>query len=119
MEFNFNSKTEQPNLVIFSFSGRINKPDITDPALVQLTDYLDNNKNLILFDLSKLEYINSSGLNFFIRTLTRVRNVGGELILCGVNGDVEKLFLISKLNEIFTICSSVEEGIAQINAKKA
>ena len=65
-------------------------------------------------DVSKLEYITSSGLNFFIRSLTRIRNVGGEIILCGVQGNVEKLLKISKLNEIFTICPTIADGLVRV-----
>ena len=103
--------------VVFSFSGKINNQDETTEVLQQLDNELAQKQKSFLYDVSKLEYITSSGLNFFIRSLTRIRNVGGEVILCGVQGNVEKLLKISKLNEIFTICPTVEDGLvkAQVN----
>jgi anti-sigma B factor antagonist len=108
--------TNQPNVVVFGISGRISQVDAVEQVILDLTKAIESNNNFIIFDVSNLEYINSSGLNFFIRALTRTRNAGKELILCGMNGVVEKLFLISKLNEIFTIYPSLEEGLKKVNA---
>ncbi len=115
MNFEYNI-TNQPNVVVFGISGRISQVDAVEQVILDLTKAIESNNNFIIFDVSNLEYINSSGLNFFIRALTRTRNAGKELILCGMNGVVEKLFLISKLNEIFTIYPSLEEGLKKVNA---
>lgn len=103
----------QSSSVIFSFKGKISHPEETTDILNTLDEELKSHKKSFLYDLSMLEYITSSGLNFFIRSLTRIRNVGGEIILCGVQGNVEKLLKISKLNEIFTICNSIPEGLTK------
>lgn len=115
MTFDYNI-TSQPNVVVFGISGRISQVDAVEQIFLDLTQAIESENNFIIFDVSKLEYINSSGLNFFIRSLTRIRNAGKELILCGLNGVVEKLFSISKLNEIFTICPTIEEGLKKVNA---
>ncbi len=115
-EFKINA---QPNAVVFSISGRISQDDTLEEIMAALNAELEKKVKYILLDIAKLEYITSSGLNFFIRTLTRTRNSGGELIICGLNGTVEKLFIISKLNEIFTLCPTVEAGLQKINAAKA
>lgn len=107
----------QSSSVIFSFSGKIQNADETTDALSSLDKEIELKNRSFLFDVSKLEYITSSGLNFFIRSLTRIRNVGGEIILCGVQGNVEKLLKISKLNEIFTICPNISEGLIKVQAK--
>lgn len=109
----------QPDSVVFSISGRISQEDTLEEIITALSKELDRHVKFILLDITRLEYITSSGLNFFIRTLTRTRNAGGELIICGLNGMVEKLFVISKLNEIFTLCPTLEDGLQKINAAKA
>lgn len=106
----------QSSSVIFSFSGKIQYSEETSEVLETLDKELSDKKKSFLYDVTNLEYITSSGLNFFIRSLTRIRNVGGEIILCGVQGHVEKLLKISKLNEIFTICPSVSEGLIKAQA---
>jgi anti-sigma B factor antagonist len=106
----------QDKSVVFSFAGKINNSEDTTEVLNSLDKELSQEKKSFLYDVSKLEYITSSGLNFFIRSLTRIRNVGGEIILCGVQGNVEKLLKISKLNEIFTLSPNVEEALSKVQA---
>jgi anti-sigma B factor antagonist len=106
----------QDKSVVFSFAGKINNSEDTTEVLNSLDKELSLEKKSFLYDVSKLDYITSSGLNFFIRSLTRIRNVGGEIILCGVQGNVEKLLKISKLNEIFTLSPNVEEALSKVQA---
>lgn len=103
--------------VVFSFEGKINNSEDTTEILTTLDEEIADKKRSFLYDVSKLEYITSSGLNFFIRSLTRIRNVGGEIVLCGVQGNVEKLLKISKLNEIFTLSPNVHDALAKFKHK--
>ena len=107
----------ETNFVSISIQGRIVTDLDTAELLKEIQIYIDNNQKQFIFDLNQLEYITSSGLNFFVRILTRTRNAGSEVVLCGVKGNVEKLFVISKLNEIFTFSASLEEALKNINAK--
>jgi anti-sigma B factor antagonist len=54
-----------------------------------------------------------------VRLLTKVRNKGGELVLISISESVEKLFFITKLNSIFTICANVMEAQNIFNAQEA
>jgi len=103
--------------VIIAIEGRIVTDNDTADLLKEIQENIDANYVSFYFDLTGLEYITSSGLNFFVRILTRTRNVGAEVVLCGIQGNVEKLFAISKLNEIFTFSASLTEAINKINAK--
>lgn len=67
-------------------------------------------------DAAKLDYCNSTGLNFFVRLLTKSRNVGGDCALVDLQPMVAKLFQLSKLNEIFTSYASVEDAEANYNS---
>jgi len=118
VSFTFHSAL-QTHAVVYAIAGRIGHDDETTALLADLSAALEKHIPYVLMDLSALEYITSSGLNFFIRVLTRTRNAAGELILCGLHGEVEKLFALSKLNEIFTIYPSIEQGLAKINAQQA
>ena len=69
--------------------------------------------------MSKVSYINSSGLNLLVRLLTKARNKGGELVLISLSESVEKLFFITKLNSIFTICADATEAQNIFNAQEA
>lgn len=66
-----------------------------------LTALLDNEKNKIALDLSKLEFINSNGLSVLINTLTKVRNKGGEVVIFGASDQLKNLFIMTKLDSVF------------------
>lgn len=72
----------------------------------QVEELLEDGFNCIILDLSELEYINSSGLNFFLKVLTKVRRTDGEVVLCSLNTLLFDLMVTTKLNLFFTICES-------------
>lgn len=76
--------------------------------LVQLN--LEQRGTNWIMDLSDLLHINSSGINFMIKLLTRARVNDGELVLSGVKGSVKNLFKITKIDSIFTIFNTPSEA---------
>lgn len=110
MSLNFNISSID-GISIISFDGKI----ITEADLEKLNAEIgknntDLNTNLV-FDFAKLSHINSSGINFIIRSLTRSRINNGDLVLCSILGNVKTLFEMAKINEIFSIYSDVSEAI--------
>ena len=91
--------------VTFRLEGKIVSDIDTTSLIEQLQKRIDGVENTIVFNLNKLTHITSTGLNFFVRALTRTRNKEKKLILNNLQPSVAKLFQISKLNEIFTISS--------------
>jgi anti-anti-sigma factor len=96
---------------IVSFEGKI----ITEVDIEQLNTKINNSASNIevnlVFDFGKLTHINSSGINFIIRSLTRSRINNGDLVLCSILGNVKMLFEMAKINEIFSIYPDVSEAI--------
>jgi len=87
------------------------------PELVNLVnDQLHNKVNLCAVDLSEVRYMNSSGIGVLITLLTKFRNQEGEMILVKPSEKIEKLLLITKLNNIFSIVESKEEAIDLLKA---
>src|SRR5687768_1488277 len=62
-----------------------------------------------IIDISKLRYINSSGIGVLITILTKFRNKGGEVYLMKPSETVQKLLVITKLNAIFHVIQTEEE----------
>jgi anti-sigma B factor antagonist len=81
---------------------------------IGLLDTVNDNLNESVLkcaiDLSKLRYMNSSGIGVLITVLTKFRNKGGEVVLINPSEQIKKLLLITKLNAIFSIYDSFEEA---------
>ena len=75
---------------------------------------LENNVRFVI-DMSAVKYLNSSGLTILIRILTKARKAGGEAIISCLGKRIKELLVITKLNTVFTVSESVEEGISKLN----
>lgn len=110
MESNFNLKREaEVNLV--TLKGKLLAENEVSSITEEILMVIDNSFKNVLFDLSELDYINSSGINMFMKVITKSRVNNGEVIFSGVQGNVEKLFKIAKLNEIYTIYGSQKDAL--------
>ena len=69
-----------------------------------------------LADMHQVRFLNSSGLSILISLLTRFRNAGGELLLVEPSPELRKLLVITRLEAIFTLASSVEAAENQLRA---
>ena len=54
-------------------------------------------------DLSKVSYIDSSGLAVFIDAMQRIQSYGGEFALVAMRDSVRKILEIARLDQIFKI----------------
>ncbi|MFY7787214.1 MAG: STAS domain-containing protein [Thermoflexibacteraceae bacterium] len=70
-------------------------------------------KNLIL-DLSKVRYVDSSGLSSILVANRLSGEVEGFLVLVGLNDHVVKLLTISKLDTVLNILPTKEEAVDAI-----
>ena len=61
----------------------------------------------IYLDLSRVSYIDSSGLAAFIDAMQRIQAYGGEFALVAMRESVRKIFEISRLDQVFKIYPSV------------
>jgi len=105
----------QDFVIIYKIKGKITSDIDFEDIEKEVFNNINKNYFRIIFNLDELTHTNSSGISFFMRTLTKSRIMGGELILCNVKGNVDKIFKIAKLDEIYTIYNNLEESIKHFN----
>ena len=66
----------------------------------------------LVFDLSQLRFVDSSGLGLLLSSLRQVHNTGGDLRLCGMNKAVRALFELVRMHRVFEIFATREEAKA-------
>ena len=114
MKFQYKTK-EQGSVQVFHLIGELIDREQPKTMLEEIENVISNGKILILLDMKDLKYINSSGLNVLINVLTKSRKAGGDVAICNVNEKNRELLLITKLDSIFNVCKSEEEGVAKLN----
>ena len=105
-------KTESKNgLMICRIEGDI---DINcSPDLKKTFDKLISQKTpKIVIEMTKVIYVDSSGLATLVGILKNMRSYGGKMRLAGMSPKVKSLFEITKLDKLFEIMASEEEAIA-------
>jgi anti-sigma B factor antagonist len=65
----------------------------------------------VVFDLSRLRFVDSSGLGAFLACLRQVHAKGGDLKLCGLSKPVRTVFELVRLHRIFEIFDTREEAV--------
>jgi anti-sigma B factor antagonist len=113
MEFNY-KKEDNFGISIFSLSGNLIEKSQAVELTQEVEESIENRSNKFIFDLENLRYMNSSGLNSLISILTKARKSGGELVITNVSPKVKELFLITKLNTVFTVTDSMDKAVSKL-----
>lgn len=66
----------------------------------------------IVIDLTKVTYLDSSGLAVLIEGMQNVQKYGGKFGLAGVQDGVKHIFDIARLDQVFEIYPDVETALA-------
>ncbi|MBL4625383.1 MAG: STAS domain-containing protein [Flavobacteriales bacterium] len=113
MAFSFSVLLRENN-VEYQLTGNLLDKESANSLVDSFKETLEKGITYIIFNLEAMDYLNSTGLNVLIGLLTKVRNSGGELIICNVPKKINQLLLVTKLNTVFNVAMSADEAIAII-----
>src|SRR5258708_2447796 len=65
----------------------------------------------LVFDLTQLSYLDSSGLGSIMNSLKKLRTDGGDARLCGLSKQMRTLFELVRMHHIFEIFNTRTEAI--------
>ncbi|TVQ79393.1 MAG: anti-sigma factor antagonist [Phycisphaeraceae bacterium] len=71
---------------------------------------LDGKPERVVVDLSRVPYMDSSGVATLVEAMQIARKQSTRLILCGLQDKVRSIFEIARLDRVFTIARSLEEA---------
>lgn len=72
----------------------------------------------IVFNMSHLRFVDSSGLGSMMLCLRRLSASGGNLKLCGLSKSVQALFELVRMNRVFDIYPTVEEAVQALQSNQ-
>jgi anti-sigma B factor antagonist len=99
------------NIVVIHLEGNVMGGPEAVKVNEEINQLLDNKKEKLIIDLSKVNRMNSSGLGILINALTTFKQNGGELKLANLTDRVKGLLAITKLNTIFETYDNVDSAI--------
>ncbi len=103
---------EESGAIIVALEGDVDLQSSPDARKVLLECV--NRKMPVLVDLSGVGYIDSSGVASLVESLQTARKAGSNLILVAVSEGALRVLQLARLDKVFTICDSVEDGLSKI-----
>jgi len=106
------SISERYKTTVITFKGKVmGGPSATD-YMDDIKSLIDQGKTNVVADLSKVNFMNSSGLGILITSLTSLRKAGGDLKICGASDRIESLLIVTKLITVFKHYKTLDEAVA-------
>jgi anti-anti-sigma factor len=69
---------------------------------------LESKPQIVAIDMTKLDYIDSSGIGSLIKCLNSLKNKNGKMILVGIKPMIMNVFKLAKLDMFFEILSKMD-----------
>jgi stage II sporulation protein AA (anti-sigma F factor antagonist) len=99
-----------PGLVLVTIVGPVMRGSESERITILVSDLLREAKRTIIFDLSGVTKIDSTGIGRFISSYNQVTAAGGEIRIAGARGFVFQAFHVCRLDTVFRFYPSVDEA---------
>jgi len=100
------------DVVVLSLRGNLMGEPETSEFRDKIKDLVRDGFLKIVLDVSKIKWLNSSGLGALISALATVNNGGGDMRLANVTEKIKSLFMITQLIKVFKTFDTSERAVA-------
>ncbi len=111
--FRIESRRADTDSAVLSLQGEVdvaNSQRVRDAAL----SLLGSGVKKLVVDLTKTEYLDSAGLGILVGLLKRVKESDLKMIIAGAQPQVQRLFEITKLNQVFPMREDVASALQEV-----
>lgn len=103
-----------PETALITVSGRVMLGPDSQRIESEVASLLKSGTKKIIFDLSGVTHIDSTGIGRFIAALNAVMGAGGKLAIAGAAGQVREGFRLTRLDTVFAFYDTVEAAQAAL-----
>lgn len=91
------------------------EPAVLDAANVdELREHvgeIEAEHSRIVFDMSQVQFVDSSVIGALVGTMRTARDAGGDVKLARIPPDIAAIFELTRLDQVFSIHPSVDEAV--------
>jgi anti-sigma B factor antagonist len=103
-------KHERGDVTVFSLKGNLDA--LTAPSLKKEIEALMAARRInVVFDLSGLDLIDSSGVGAIVSLFKRVRTLQGDVKIARLQGQPPEIFKLLRLDRAFEIFKTIDEAV--------
>ena len=106
------SSRELDKTVIFDVSGDIDLANSPAVRKALVREMRDKRTPRVVMNMSKVRYIDSSGVASLVEGLKAAREVGTRFILFGLSTTAREVLQLSRLLKIFEVYDNEEQALA-------
>jgi anti-sigma B factor antagonist len=106
------SSRQLDKTTIFDVSGDIDLANSPAVRKALLHEVRNNRTPRVVMNLSKVRYIDSSGVASLVEGLKASRDVGSRFILFGLSTSAREVLQLSRLLKIFEVYDNEEQALA-------
>jgi anti-sigma B factor antagonist len=106
------TKPAANGVVILEMTGRITLAGDSQQIEQQVEELLRTKQTKIIFDLSRVKHMDSTGIGILVMCSGKLKDAGGELRLAGATGVVDQTLKLTRINTIVPTFASVAEATA-------
>lgn len=103
-------QTEQGTAVV-AISGRLVLGKDEERLETLTGDLIKQGQKKFVYDISALDYADSSGIGTLVACLTHIKKAGGELRMAGANVRMMRLFQMTGVQSLIALYPSLAEAM--------
>jgi anti-sigma B factor antagonist len=104
------STIPEGNIGLIEAKGSLVGGDETVELRQAVAGFLDRGYERLLIDLSNVTYLNSTAIGVLVSAHTSYSRRGWQVKLCGVNKNINNIFVITKLTLVFDVLESRDQA---------
>ena len=99
-----------PGMVVIRVAGKVMMGAESEQITTLVSDLLKQSKRIIIFDLSGITAIDSTGIGRFISSFNQIAAASGQMRMAAAPGLVSRVFHVCRLDTVFRFYPTVEDA---------
>ncbi len=104
-------------IAIIEVKGSLVGGDETDELRRHVADFIQQGNKKLIIDLSKVTYLNSTAIGVLVSAHTSYSRNKGQVKVCGINKNINNIFVITKLTLVFDVADTQEDAVKAFSGK--
>ena len=110
-------KELDPGIVVLEMAGRIVLGNDSKTVEWKVDELLKENCKKIIFDVSKVTVLDSTGVGILVVCYARVNKAGGALRIAGATGMVEHSLKMTNVDRLIHVDATVAQAVQNLSAQ--
>jgi anti-sigma B factor antagonist len=104
------TKQLQPDIVVLEITGKVTIGRDCQHLEWTTDSLVKEKRKKIIFDLTRVTHIDSTGIGIIVTSAGKVKEAGGELRLAGVNSHVDHILKMTSIDRVVAWKPTVAEA---------